>query len=267
MNIRLKFLLCRRSIPIFDANSLTIDSFIIFFVPIKKLLENFIGVQFKLFKMKFCLIVVLVHVVHLTAASSENGTEVSELKQLPFQVSIRSASDENHKCSGAVLNNRFILTTAECVSGDKPESIYAHLGGIEKGAHRLNIKNIVEHESFNLTSKKNNIALLQTDEEINFSAYGVRPIQMPPASGSDSIDRAELEVCGWITGVVNMNTQFVHSNSIYNKFVFNIFFKSDFQCTNAHLIPCSELYPSEEYVCAKTTPLNDPILRNQGSGM
>ena len=156
--------------------------------------------------MKFCLIVVLVHVVHLIAASSGNDTEVAELKQLPFQVSIRSASGENQKCNGALLNNRFILTTAECVSGDKPEWIYVHLGGIEKGAHRMNIKNIIRHESFDLNSKQNNIALLQTDEEINFPAYGVRPIQMPPLSWSDSVDGRELEVSGWISEV-NINTQ------------------------------------------------------------
>lgn len=155
--------------------------------------------------MKFSWIVVLVHVAHLMAANIGNDTEVTELKQLSFQVSI--ASGENHKCSGAILNDRFILTTAECVSGDEPEWIHAHLIGIEMGAHRMNINNIIKHESFDLNSKKNNIALLQTDEEINFSAYGLRSIQIAPVSWSERIDRGKLEVYGWITGEVNMKTQ------------------------------------------------------------
>lgn len=158
--------------------------------------------------MKFCLIVVLVHVVCIAVIDgiSEN-VEINSQKisgQFPFQVSIRRKfSTDLQICNGAILDRRFILTTAHCVRGVKPETIYALLGRINEKSHRINIEIIKQHESYNSVSNENDIALLRTVQDIDYSVHEVQPIQLPPSHWSDSLNGGMLQVPAWID--VNMN--------------------------------------------------------------
>lgn len=160
--------------------------------------------------MKFYLIAVLLQAVY-TAANSENpensensetftkiqenSRKIAEEGQFPFQVSLRSRDD--HFCSGAILNNRFILTSAVCVDGKQPSLVYAILGEhrLSNDGHRVDIDRIKVHESFDPLSQRSNIALLRTTQEI-LMAYGIQRIQLLPSNWTNDEDM-RFAVSGW----------------------------------------------------------------------
>ena len=150
--------------------------------------------------MKFCLIVVLIHVfcIAIIGGNSENVEKNSQeiSGQFPFQVSIGTMDDSTKLriCNGAILDRRIILTTANCMYYAKPEMTYAYLGRLNEKDHRINIEKIIKHEYYRSYSNENNIALLRTVQEIDYSAHQVKPIQLPPSNWSDNLDGGVLQV-------------------------------------------------------------------------
>lgn len=152
--------------------------------------------------MKLQLIFVLINMIFIAVESeTETYTEkslrnVASEWQFPYQVSIRTSFD-GHFCGGAILNKRFILTTANCVHVQIPDWIYAVYGTIQRNEsnHRVDIKEIKVHNAFNAKTLDNDIALLQTVQEILFS-YRVKSIELPPSYWS-YVNYTEPTVSGW----------------------------------------------------------------------
>lgn len=92
--------------------------------------------------------------------------------EFPYQVSLRDGSTGKHFCSGVILNNRFILTTAHCSIHHQPNLMTAvsesNYNNIFVDQH-IAIEEIIIHESFNSETKHSDIALLKTVGEIPFN--------------------------------------------------------------------------------------------------
>lgn len=84
------------------------------------------------------LIVLLAH----SALAIIGGNDADEL-QFPYLVGVADPFGQLY-CSGSILNDRWILTCAQCVDGDLPSSVKVHVGStrIAAGA-RYDISNIM----------------------------------------------------------------------------------------------------------------------------
>lgn len=160
--------------------------------------------------MKFHSIVVLVQAICITANSESSAEETNsggfaDGGQFPFHISLRTSNISLHACSGAILSQRFILTSASCVRSYTIK--YAVSGALGKNddGQRIKIENINEHEFYNPISKENNIALVQTTEEIDFS-FWIQPIALPPLDWIDigsGDDWLNYRMSGWNQTEVN----------------------------------------------------------------
>lgn len=115
--------------------------------------------------------------------------------QFPYQVSIRRQRDDQMFCSGAILNDRFILTIARCAHFIKP--LYAVVGTLHriKGGVKVHIKSVIEHPEFNNPKLLNDIALLHTSHNIPFDKF-IQPIPLPKTDVSE-IENTRTVFSGW----------------------------------------------------------------------
>lgn len=101
--------------------------------------------------------------------------------QITYQVSLRFKNTGTHFCSGAILNNWWILTANRCVNIHPIETIKAVYG-----THRLSVPAIqnkiafkLMHPQYNPQIIENNIALLMTKNRIEYVPGFVSAIQLP----------------------------------------------------------------------------------------
>lgn len=125
-----------------------------------------------------------------------DGNE-AKLRQFPYHASLYKIKDQNYFCGGAIINRRFILSTAHCFFNNKrrsAESIFALAGQVDlkrRTNTRLKFARICLHAQFNPKYNWNDIALLQTTDNIIFTEY-VRPIALP-----------KLNIVGEVSAVVS----------------------------------------------------------------
>lgn len=117
--------------------------------------------------------------------------------QFPWLVSIRRANNP-HFCGGFILSNRWIGTAAHCVYRNlrNPDILI-----VVTGAHTLNdgsrnrVTRVVVHPRFNLRFLTFDVAVLQTAENIEFSAR-VRPVNFP-TQNPNIREGATVQFAGW----------------------------------------------------------------------
>lgn len=118
---------------------------------------------------------------------------VSILRQLPYTIS--------HKCGGAILNDRAVLSSANCMGS----SIFSFLRmRIAVGAHSRSfdgngvlhtINRVIKHPDFNNDTRANDIAILQPKFKFTFNQF-VAPIQLPSIDTPDQ-NNLPLIFTGW----------------------------------------------------------------------
>lgn len=111
-----------------------------------------------------------------------DGNE-AKLKQFPYHVSLYKIKGHHYFCGGAIINKRFILSAAHCFYNKRrrADSIFALVGQVDlkRGAKTtLKFSKIRLHAQFNAKYNWNDIALLQTTDNIIFTEF-VRPIALP----------------------------------------------------------------------------------------
>lgn len=133
------------------------------------------------------------------------GGETAKLGQFPYQASLRQGSPlgiasavvYRHRCGGSIISNRWILSAAHCTKDvySNPRNLYVFVGAhhIQNDGQMYKLDRIVNHPAHDDRTKKNDISLLQTVEEIQFNDA----VQLIPIGGG-FVDGGEAStVSGW----------------------------------------------------------------------
>ncbi|XP_053974064.1 chymotrypsin-like protease CTRL-1 [Hylaeus volcanicus] len=124
----------------------------------------------------------------------------------PFiaRIGFRNAMGEiKYPCSGVILNERTILTTASCALAKSDDyKLYSIIVGqfntdTDSGCdtQKNNISYVIKHPNYNANTFTNNIVMLRLRESIRYTAT-VQPICLPP--GDRYIDRnIDSVLVGW----------------------------------------------------------------------
>lgn len=84
-------------------------------------------------------------------------------------------------CGATVISRNFVLTAAHCVYSFEPAEIEIYLGGhdiLKDYTEKRHIKNIYDHEDFDVVSFNNDIAIIEMDKPIEFGPF-VQPACLP----------------------------------------------------------------------------------------
>lgn len=107
------------------------------------------------------------------------GGRLAKLGEAPHQVSLRYRAYDFHFCGGSIINNRWILTAAHCVSNFRPNQLEIVAGNLQLGfgGRRYKVDKIVAHNGFKYSTVENDIALIRVIKNIKFSKE-VKAIQL-----------------------------------------------------------------------------------------
>lgn len=119
----------------------------------------------------------------------------------PHMVSLQEYSDRDHFCGGSIISDQHVITGAYCLQGLRgdPQNIYVVVGTNRRRGDgtAMNISKLFVHPGFDVETYKNDIALLQTVNRIEFTDK-VRPITLPKADSTPEIDDVLLSGFGLI---------------------------------------------------------------------
>ncbi|XP_011631526.1 chymotrypsin-2-like [Pogonomyrmex barbatus] len=111
------------------------------------------------------------------------GGRLAESGELPFQVSLQNIKTKHHFCGGVILNQRYVLTAAHCVTGKDVKNISVNVGTTDLlkpyvyGTYL--IASAYVHEQYNRSNSWiNDIALLKLEKLFLLSPL-VWPIALP----------------------------------------------------------------------------------------
>lgn len=107
--------------------------------------------------------------------------------EFPFVAAVRRAdSTQSYKCGGAIISNRHILTSAECIESNAAEQIFVVVGNNQKEK----VKKITPH--FLYSDKKNNIAILELERTLETTNL-VKPVNF---NTTYDLDNEEVTALG-----------------------------------------------------------------------
>lgn len=170
--------------------------------------------------MRSYLVLVLLYSICVTS-DDEQSTEATSIytaksvdaqsadTQSPYQVLLKVGN--RGICTGVIVHNRFILTSAVCAIHMKMNKyrVYAHYGIIDPGTNGsyVEIDEIILHEFYDPIIRRHNIALLHTECQIRLSAY-VHSIQLMPKHSQSlcsDLENKHLYLLGWSKSEVSKN--------------------------------------------------------------
>lgn len=142
------------------------------------------------------------------------SADLAKSGQFKYQVSVRNQNNE-HLCSGTIINENWILTAAQCVQGanSKATNLIAVVG-----SHKINATNgqnhsiemVVSHQGFNWTTRENDIALIRTHTSMKLDYFSVFPAAMPTFLTNHKIENGigltKVTQSGWYNQVKKIQT-------------------------------------------------------------
>ncbi|KAF2885021.1 hypothetical protein ILUMI_21137 [Ignelater luminosus] len=148
------------------------------------------------------------------------GGTITEIWEFPWMALLRynhndSGSDAGFNCGGTLINSRYVLTAAHCVSLGSYAEFY--LASVRLGEWRistdrdcvgsailecaepvidLNIEEKIIHPKYARRKGENDIALLRLEKNVKFSDY-IQPICLPVRESPDPSLESEMYAVGW----------------------------------------------------------------------
>lgn len=155
----------------------------------------------------FKLSVLCLAVIAVSASASDEDRIVGGHKakpgQFPFFVSIRREDPyiNSHICGGAILNERAVLTTANCTGTSsftyirRKIAVGANHRSLDGEGVLHSIRKVFIHPHYDADKMDNNIAVVQPKVKITFSRL-VGPIKLP-STDTPNENNVALTVIGW----------------------------------------------------------------------
>lgn len=99
------------------------------------------------------------------------GGQLAKIGEAPHQVSLRFKAYDFHFCGGSIINKRWILTAAHCVTNFRPNQLEIVAGNLKLGfgGKRYRVEKVIPHEGFKYATVENDIALMKVVKDIKFS--------------------------------------------------------------------------------------------------
>ncbi|CAG5129871.1 unnamed protein product, partial [Candidula unifasciata] len=131
--------------------------------------------------------------------------------EVPWQANIRimtrnkDRTEYKPECSGAIINEYWIITVAHCVKGEAPSSFRVtvgdhHLARNDEGEQQFAVSKVISHENYRLGSFDYDIAILKIQPTksgagIKFNSF-VQPICLPKETDYPGVG-THMIVSGW----------------------------------------------------------------------
>jgi secreted trypsin-like serine protease len=129
------------------------------------------------------------------------GVEARE-HEFPWQASIRRKSTNSHFCGGSIINQRWVITAAHCMSGESANQVSVVIGDHTRNDNSntvrqtLDVTSIHMNPSYNPIRLTNDVALIKVTQTISFGA-DLQPVCGPERSNDYHYRKS---VCaGWGT--------------------------------------------------------------------
>lgn len=105
--------------------------------------------------------------------------------EFPYMVSLRSNRPYNNSvaglnhCGGSLISNRWIISAAQCTKRHTKSTLVVVVGAHHyyNDGKMYKLSQIVNHPTYNLKNRRNDLTLLQTIETIQFNEF-VKPIAL-----------------------------------------------------------------------------------------
>ncbi|XP_066594935.1 chymotrypsin-2-like [Prorops nasuta] len=87
----------------------------------------------------------------------------------PFHVSLRFMG--KHNCNGAILNKRYVLTSANCLRGARKEymTVVTGVNRFRETGTEYKVESYLLHPDLNPFKPSNNIGLIKVEKDIEFN--------------------------------------------------------------------------------------------------
>ncbi|KAK4887712.1 hypothetical protein RN001_003983 [Aquatica leii] len=144
---------------------------------------------------------------------SSNNISIDEF---PWMAQLLYDEERMIRCTGSLINNRYVLTTAHCLKPQNNDLVAVQLGDYNvktetdcvKNYHHdtecsdpvqlFNVEEKIVHPSVNFKKSDNDIGLIRLSRTVQFSDY-VRPICLPDKNSPELIDGQIMVTSGWGT--------------------------------------------------------------------
>uniref|UniRef100_A0A1Y1M8F7 CLIP domain-containing serine protease n=2 Tax=Photinus pyralis TaxID=7054 RepID=A0A1Y1M8F7_PHOPY len=148
------------------------------------------------------------------------GGTSTDIDEFPWLALLRYVdtigNDEGFKCGGSLINDRYVLSAAHCISVPANQGII--LSGVRLGEWRqsteidcvgnkglekctepvvdVGIQRSIPHPRYNTRTRDNDIGLIQLERSIIFNDF-IRPVCLPPPNGILPDVGTLMVVAGW----------------------------------------------------------------------
>ncbi|KAF9423395.1 hypothetical protein HW555_001204 [Spodoptera exigua] len=180
------------------------------------------------------------------------------IEDYPYMVSIQK--DGQHWCSGALLNPRLVITTANCLwKANRISRMQVRAGSryIDRGGQLVSIQEVMKHPAWGLRkSPDNDVALLLLDKNIRFS-HSTHGVDIPNRVMLPPFDDA------WVTSWGSERRDGIYDSDSTSLQVYHTRLMDHEKCNNVTMR--FSVIVSENFICLAQSGRSGPCTRDTGA--